>query len=69
MKRRDALRSLTVVGGASLLATKEALAETLAPNPAYAPAVKGTAPVKIKDIKVLLTAPDRIRLGAIKIET
>lgn len=50
MKRRDALRSLTVAGGASLLASKEALAET-------------------KDIKVLLTAPDRIRLGAIKIET
>lgn len=69
MKRRDALRSPTMAGGASLLAAKEALAETLAPNPAYAQAVKGTAPVKIKDIKVLLTAPDRIRLVAVKIET
>lgn len=69
MKRRDALRSLTMAGGASLLAARESLAETLAPNPAYTQAVKGTAPVKIKDIKVLLTAPDRIRLVAVKVET
>lgn len=69
MKRRDALRSLTMAGGASLLAAKQSLAETLAPPPAYAQAVKGTAPVKIKDIKVLLTAPDRIRLVAVKVET
>lgn len=69
MKRRDALRSLTMAGGASLLAAKESLAETLAPNPAYTQAVKGTGPVKIKDIKVLLTAPDRIRLVAVKVET
>ena len=69
MKRRDALRSLTLAGGASLFAAKESLAETLAPNPAYTQAVKGTAPVKIKDVKVLLTAPDRIRLVAVKVET
>ena len=69
MKRRELLRSLPLAGGASLLAAKEAVAEKLAPNAAYAQAVKGTAPVKIKDIKVLMTAPDRIRLVAVKVET
>lgn len=39
MKCRDALRSLTMTGGASLLAVKESLAETFAPNPANAQAV------------------------------
>ena len=69
MTRRELLRSLPLAGGASLLAAKEAVAEKLAPNAAYAQAVKGTAPVKIKDIKVLMTAPDRIRLVAVKVET
>ena len=69
MKRRDVLRSLSLAGGASLLAAKESLAETLAPNPAYTQAVKGTAPVKIKDIKVIMTAPNRIRLVVVKVET
>lgn len=69
MNRRDILRSLPLAGGASLLAAKEAVAEKLAPNAAYAQAVKGTGPVKIKDIKVLMTAPDRIRLVAVKVET
>src|SRR5262245_20604747 len=69
MKRRDALRSLTLAGGASLLAAKDSLAETLASPAAYAQAVKGTAPVKIRDIKTILTAPDRIRLVVVKIET
>ncbi|HQR33902.1 MAG TPA: enolase C-terminal domain-like protein [Blastocatellia bacterium] len=69
MKRRDALRSLTLAGGASLLAAKNSLAETLAPNPAYTQAVKGTGPVKIKDIKTIMTAPDRIRLVVVKVET
>ena len=71
MKRRDALRSLSLAGGASLLAGKEALAETLAPAAplAYTQAVKGTAPVKIRDIKTIMTAPNRIRLVVVKIET
>jgi mannonate dehydratase len=69
MKRREVLRSLSLAGGASLLAAKESLAETLAPNPAYTQAVKGTAPVKIKDIKTIMTAPNRIRLVVVKIET
>jgi mannonate dehydratase len=71
MKRRDALRALPLAGGASLLAANPSLAETLAPEtpPAYAQAVKGTGPVKIRDIKTLLTAPNRIRLVVVKVET
>jgi len=35
----------------------------------YAQAVRGTAPVKIRDIKTILTAPNHIRLVVVKIET
>jgi mannonate dehydratase len=47
------------------------LANALAPdsNPAYAQAVTGTAPVRIRDIKTILTAPNRIRLVVVKVET
>ena len=69
MKRRDALRSLSLAGGASLLAAKESLAETLAPPSAYTQAVRGTGPVKIRDIKTIMTAPNRIRLVVVKVET
>src|SRR6187551_911297 len=43
MKRRDALRSLSMAGG--------------------------TAPIKIRDIKAILTSPNNIRLVIVKIET
>src|SRR5262245_6256894 len=70
MKRRDALRSLSLVGGASLLGANRSLAETLAPAPPeYAQAVKAAGTVKIRDIKTILTAPDRIRLVIVKVET
>src|SRR5262245_37245807 len=70
MKRRDALRSLSLVGGASLLGANRTLAETLAPAPpAYAQEVKAAGTVKIRDIKTILTAPDRIRLVIVKVET
>lgn len=71
MKRRDALRSLTIAGGASLLASGRSLAQALAPasNAAYTQAVKGTAPVKIRNITTILTAPNRIRLVVVKVET
>ena len=36
---------------------------------AFAQAVRGTAPVKIRDIKTILTAPNRIRLVVVKVET
>jgi mannonate dehydratase len=71
MNRRHALRSLSLAGGASLLAARESLAGALAPrpHPGYEQAVKGTGPVKIRDIKTILTAPNRIRLVIVKVET
>jgi mannonate dehydratase len=71
MNRRDLLGSIALGGGASLLASRNALAEALAPkaNAAYAQAVRGTSPVKIRDIKTILTAPNRIRLVVVKVET
>jgi mannonate dehydratase len=75
MNRRTAIRSLSLAGGASLLGGSRPL--TAAPiagpmpatPPAYAQAVKGTGPVKIRDIKTILTAPNRIRLVLVKVET
>ncbi len=76
MKRRDALRSLSMAGGASLLSATDSLAHTLAPDvasaflhPGFAQAIAGTAPIKIRDIKTILTAPNNIRLVVVKIET
>jgi len=59
MNRRDALGSISV-GGASLLAGV---------HPGYAQATAGAAPVRIRDIKTILTAPNRIRLVVVKVET
>ncbi|NBO65825.1 MAG: starvation-sensing protein RspA, partial [Acidobacteria bacterium] len=67
MKRREAIRmfSAGVVGGAAMLPTSA--------RPGFAQerpkALNGLAPVKIRDIKTILTAPDRIRLVVVKIET
>ena len=71
MNRRDALTSLSMAGGASLIPSADALAETLtAPvHAGFAQAVRGTAPIKIRDIKTILTAPNRIRLVIVKVET
>jgi mannonate dehydratase len=71
MNRRDALGTLSIAGGASLIASSEALAGALSPESAstFAQAVRGTAPVKIRDIKTILTAPNRIRLVVVKVET
>jgi mannonate dehydratase len=71
MNRRDALQSLSLAGGASLIGSKDALSEVLtaAPHPGYAQAVAGTAPVKIRNITTILTAPNRIRLVVVKVET
>src|SRR4029079_4986717 len=59
MNRREALGTLGV-GGASLLTDI---------NPGFAQATAGTAPVKIRDIKTIRTAPNRIRLVVVKVET
>src|SRR6188472_3596439 len=71
MNRRDVLGTLSMAGGASMLGPTQSLADALAPRSlaGYAQAVAGTAPVKIRDIKTILTAPNRIRLVVVKIET
>jgi mannonate dehydratase len=76
MDRRHAIRALSLGAGASLLGTREALAAAPAPAPAppppspqYAQAVRGTGPVKIRDVRTILTAPNRIRLVVVKVET
>jgi mannonate dehydratase len=71
MNRRDLLGTLSMAGGASLLPATHSLAGALAPGSfaGFAQAVAGTAPVKIRDIKTILTAPNRIRLVVVKVET
>ncbi len=71
MNRRDVLGTLSLAGGASMLGPAQNLADALAPGSlaGYAQAVAGTAPVKIRDVKTILTAPNRIRLVVVKIET
>lgn len=70
MNRRDAIGTLSL-GGASLLAAGDSLAGAIAPSvhPGFAQATAGTAPVRIRDIKTILTAPNRIRLVIAKVET
>jgi mannonate dehydratase len=69
MNRRDALASIpSLAAGATLLTSREAFAGAPASS-AYAQAAKGTGPVKIRDIKTILTAPNRIRLVVVKVET
>src|SRR5437667_4866338 len=71
MNRREAIRSLSFASGASLLASTPPLPGVLVSKFAagYTQAVTGTTPVKIRDIKAILTAPNRIRLVVVKIET
>lgn len=71
MNRRDAINSLALGAGASLLASTPALAGVLAPkiDAPSAQSQTGTPPVKIRDIKTILTAPNGIRLVVVKVET
>ena len=71
MNRRDALTTISMAGGASLIPSAETLAGTLSSEASatFQQAVKGTGPVKIRDIKTILTAPNRIRLVVVKVET
>jgi len=64
MNRRDAITSMSIAGGASLLPPGGSLAEALVPklSAAYGQAVRGTGPVKIRDIKTILTAPNGMGL-------
>lgn len=71
MNRRRAISAFAQAGGAALLTSTPSVASALARkiDPAYAQAVKATAPVRIRDIKTIMTAPDGIRLVIVKIET
>src|SRR5262245_61739239 len=65
MNRRDVLGSMSL---AALLGSTQALAETL--GPAFGGfAQPGAGTVRIRDIKTILTAPNRIRLVVLKVET
>ena len=60
MKRRDMLRRLaggSVLTAAAGLAERDAQGNTLVP-----PQPPGVPPIRIKDVKVILTAPNGIRL-------
>jgi len=59
MNRRDAIGTISL-GGAAMVTHL---------NPAFTQAVAGTAPVRIRDVKTILTAPNRIRLVVVKVET
>src|SRR6266487_6889464 len=71
MNRREAIRSLSFASGASLLMSTPSLAGVLASksDALCAQALRGTAPVKIRDITTILTAPNGIRLVVVKVET
>src|SRR6516225_7716910 len=71
MNRREAISSLSFAGGAALFAPTSLLAGVPTPkcDSSYAQAVAGTAAVKIRDIKTILTAPNGIRLVIVKVET
>ncbi|MEW5977928.1 MAG: enolase C-terminal domain-like protein [Acidobacteriota bacterium] len=69
MKRREVLRwfSTGAAGGLSLFSANALLAN-LRPQDAPLP-TRGVPPVKIRDIKTVLTAPNGIRLVVVKVET
>lgn len=64
MNRRSLLQKLSA--GAALAAAPAVLTETLAQKPA---ALNGLPPVKITDVKTILTSPNGIRLVVVKILT
>ena len=67
MKRRDMLRQLAagpMLTGAAIVAGHDVLAQTPVP-----PAPRGLPAIRIKDIEVVLTAPNGIRLVLVKVIT
>lgn len=67
MERRELLRHLSTAGAIGLLARESPAAELFAQEkPAQ---MKGLPPLKITDIKTILTAPNRIRLVVVKVLT
>jgi mannonate dehydratase len=68
MNRRELMSALSMMGSAALLPAA-ARAATDATEARAAQATKGMGPVKIRDVKTILTAPNGIRLVIVKIET
>ena len=69
MERREALRMLsagTLAAGSGLWNTPANAATAVTQAAA---AAKGAAPIRIRDVKTILTAPDGIRLVVVKVET
>ena len=69
MERREALRMLsagTLAAGSGLWNTPANAATAVAQAAA---ATKGVAPIRIRDVKAILTAPAGIRLVVVKVET
>lgn len=64
MQRREVLRQLSAAGALGVLAKTEAAAQEKT-----AAATRGLPPLKITDIKTILTAPNRIRLVIVKVMT
>ena len=64
MNRRQLLRTVTGAGGLALLTPREQQAQQLAER-----ATRGVATPKIKDIRVIETAPAGLRLSVVKITT
>ena len=58
-----------LVGGARCWLRRPTAGRRADRHPGFAQAVAGTAPIKIRDIKTILTAPNRIRLVIVKVET
>ena len=67
MNRRSLLQKLGA--GATLASAPAALTETLAQTTARPQALNGLPPVKITDVKTILTSPNGIRLVVVKITT
>jgi mannonate dehydratase len=67
MRRRDVLRTIAAgsMTGAGLLAARDVLAQASTPPPAP----RGLPPIRIRDVQVVLTAPNRIRLVLVKVLT
>jgi mannonate dehydratase len=69
MNRRDLLRRIATTGpmlaGGSVMAAHEVLAQA----PVTPPAPRGLPPIRIRDVQVVLTAPNGIRLVVVKVLT
>src|SRR5512137_2043816 len=67
MNRRDLIQTLGL--GAAMGALKLSGAESGATADRYSQATKGLPPLKIEKVRAIVTAPERIRLCVVKVET